>query len=652
MPDTQWVVLELGPKAEGEDPDLVKAAIRHSIKGAEVFIPASVTKMGDERVIQYLVEGYAFVRRDHPDSSYLRLEGTRYVQGVLRQTSGTSARTSRVLAVVGDDEINKLRGQIREEVDQGIAVGDLVLITSGAYRQITARVETEIPEHDAVQVFVKLRSKEAIVTLPRACLRLVQKAQRSPFLDRLQALGGWLEGAQHLLGWPGDVPTRFLVPYQTFVQLSDWLIRGRQAKSFVAAVEGGLSLDVATLRQQSATHQQLSKWVGTGPPLLQGLRSFDIPLPMLRPILERSLEWDRLSRLVARGNEGKMLYRAVTSAYSDLPFPALDARYLDWLWFHDVFERIDAVRLDVEGIEAVLRSGGKGMIQNLIIDGTQLAIRCALAPGLGELKDSKGRPTGAILGFCQSLVSLRKKHPGAAVYVTWDGSSQRRRAKFAGYKQSRSTRSPMATFEIQALRGILPKLGVFQAFNPEEEADDVIATLVRKRLRGKINAFLSTDRDLLQLVTLTDHQLVPAVGAGKEKLYTVEAVVQEYGVDPGNVVQVRAITGDSSDEIPGAAGIGLKTAGKLVKMYGSVERLFASNFAGLTPKQYDNLRSAEQQIKLNLELLTLQDDLPLTLVGPDPDQIAASERLREMDLKPEAILAAFFPHASGTSAHP
>src|SRR4051812_13044555 len=102
MPNTQWVVLELGSKADGEEPDLVKAAIRHTIKGAEVFIPASVTKMGDERVIQYLVEGYAFVRRDHPDAAYLRLEGSRYVQGVLRQTSGPNARSSRVLAVVGD----------------------------------------------------------------------------------------------------------------------------------------------------------------------------------------------------------------------------------------------------------------------------------------------------------------------------------------------------------------------------------------------------------------------------------------------------------------------------------------------------------------------------------------------------------------------
>lgn len=651
MPDTQWVVLELGPKAEGEDPDLVKAAIRHTIKGAEVFIPASVTKMGEERVIQYLVEGYAFVRRDHPDSAYLRLEGSRYVQGVLRQTSGPSSRASKILAVVGNDEINRLRGQIREEVDQGIGVGDLVLITSGAYRQITARVETEIPEHDAVQVFVKLRSKEAIVTLPRGCLRLVQKAQKSPFLERLQLVGGWLEGAQRLLQWPSDMPTRFLVPYRTFVQLSDWLARGRRGRGFIVAMEGDLSLDFTTLGQRSSTHQQLSRWVETGPPLLRGLRSFDIPLPTLYPVLNRLLEWDRLSHLVARGNEGKVLYRAVTSAYSDLPLPTLDTRYLDWLWFHDVFERLDAVRMDVEGIETVLRAGGKGMIQNLIIDGTQLAIRCATAPGLGELKDSKGRPTGAILGFCQSLVSLRKKHPRAAVYVTWDGSSQRRRAMFAGYKQSRSTRPPMASFEIQALRGILPKLGVYQAFNPSEEADDVIATLVRKRLRGKLNGFVSTDRDLLQLVTLTDHQLVPAVGAGKEKLYTVEAVVQEYGVEPDRVIQVRAITGDSSDEIPGAAGIGLKTAGKLVKVYGSVERLFASNFAGLTPKQYDNLRSAEQQIKLNLDLLRLQDDLALTLVGPDPDQIAASERLREVDLKPEAILASFFP-SSGTSAHP
>jgi 5'-3' exonuclease/transcription antitermination factor NusG len=649
MADTdQWVVLELGPKADGEDPDLVRASIRHSIRDAEVFIPASVTKMGEDRVIQYLVEGYAFIKRTHPDATYMRLENTKYVQSVLRHPiSQNGGKPIKHLATVAESQIETFRSQIRVEVDQGIAVGDLVMITSGPYRQITARVEEEIPERDAVQVYIRLRSKEAIITLPRACLRLVQKAQRSPLRERVDAVRGWLQGAHAAMSWPKDAFTHVLLPYETFMRLSDWLIRGQQRVRFITSFN--TELDLGPVQQRYKKYHQLATWVGQGKLLYGGILGMTAPLPPLEPLLERVREWNRVSTWL---QQGKKLYGVLNSAYNPPPSPTLDARYLDWLWFNDVYDRLDAVHSSLDGIELSLRVGGKaGMVQNLIIDGTQLALRCAMAPGLGELKDSKERPTGAILGFCQSLGSLKKRYPKADFYVTWDGSNQRRRKMFAGYKKSRGERSPMATFEIQFLKGLLSKLGVHQAYNPEEEADDVIATLVRKKLKGQLNAILSTDRDLLQLVTSTDQQLVPAVGAGKEKLYTVEAVTQEYGVGPDQITQVRALMGDSSDEIPGADGFGLKTSSKLVKVYGSVHQLFTSNFAGLTQKQYGSLRAAEDQIKLNLDLLRLQDDLVLTLVGPDPDQIAASERLREVELKPDHILAAFFGKAPGVSAH-
>ena len=645
MSEAQWVVLELGPKAEGEDPDEVRKSIRHSIRDAEVFIPASVTKMGDERVIQYLVDGYAFIKRTHPDNVYMRLENTKYVQTVLRHPiSLNGGRPIKQIAVVSDAEIEKFRGQIRQEVDQGIAVGDLVLITSGPYRQITAKVENEIIEQDAVQVFIQLRSKEAIITLPRACLRLVKKAVKSPLRERLEAVRGWFLGAYALMGWPKTV-SHVLLPYETYLRLGDWLLRGRQQTKFITTISNPLQLDYGPVQQSYKRYAEIADWRTRG----RLVQLFVREPPAIADVNAQHAEVERLSRWVY----GKTLHQSLKTIYSTPPSPTLDARYLDWAWFQTVVERLDALHSSVDSIERAIRSGGKvGMLQNIIVDGTQLAIRCALSPGLSELKDAKGRSTGGIIGFCQSIASLKKRYPSATFYVTWDGSSQRRKAMFAGYKASRSDRSPMATFEVQYLKSILPKLGVSQAFNPEEEADDVIATLVRRRLRGQHNAFLTTDRDLLQLVSETDFQLVPAVGSGKEKLYTVESVTTEYGVEPDRILHVRALVGDTSDEIPGADGFGLKTASKLVKLYGTLDRLFSSNFAGLTPKQFNNLRAAERQVKLNLELMKLQDDLTLTFVGPDPDQIAASERLREVDVKADALLAAFFPNASGQqSAH-
>lgn len=640
-----WVVLELGPKAEGEDPDDIRASIRHSIRDAEIFIPASVTKMGEERVIQYLVDGYAFIKRTHSDATYMRLENTKYVQTVLRQpVMMNGGRAIKQIAVVSDTQIEKLRQQIRAEVDQGISVGDMVMITSGPYRQIQARVMTEILELDQVQVYIELRSKQAIITLPRACLRLVQKAVKSPLRERSDAVRAWLRAAQAVTGWPKDAVSHVLLPYETYMKLGDWLLRGRQRIQCITAIEKPAPLDFAPVQQRYKRHVHLVDLATRGKLLFSVIRD----PPDAAALVGKYRRWE----LSSRAAHAKKLYETLTAIYTPLPSPSDDARCIRWAYLQTVVERLEALHLAVEQIEQAIRSGGKvGMLQNLIVDGTQLALRCATAPGLAELKDSRGRPTGAILGFCQSLSSLKKRYPKTSFYVTWDGSSQRRKKAFAGYKASRSGRNPMATFEIQFLRVLLPKLGVTQAFNPEEEADDVIATLVRRRLKGQQNAFHSTDRDLLQLVTENDHQLVPSVGSGKEKLYTAEAVTEEYGVGPDRILHVRALVGDTSDDIPGADGFGLKTASKLVKLYGTVDRIFSSNLAGLSSKQYGALRSAESQIKLNLELLKLQDDLALTIVGPDPDQIAASERLREVDVKPDPLLAAFFPNnASGLSA--
>lgn len=633
----QWVVLELGPKADGADPDEIRASIRHSIRDAEVFIPASVTQIGEDRVVQYLMEGYAFVRRDHADSIYLRLENSKFVQAVLRKPVHVNGgRPIRQIAFVTSDQIDKFRGQIREEVDQGIGVGDLVLITSGPYRKIQARVEEEIPEQDAVQVHIKLRSKEAIITLPRACLRLVEKAPRSPFADRANTLRDWLRGVRTLLGWPKDEILRVLLPYETFVKLNTWIRNGKDCIDFLHAFE--VVLDPEPLTVKLRAFDRLSSWVARGRPLSHLLRPLDIA-----PLKAKAEEVRRLHTWAA---SGKKLLPFVYSSYNPPPLSPLESKYLEWEWFQDMVSRLEAIGSEVESIERSLKAGGDMTVQNIVIDGTQLAIRCLMAPGLNTLKDRKERPTGAILGFLQSLGGFRKRWPEATFHVTWDCSSQRRRKQFSEYKATRAERTPIA-FETEWLREVLPMLGVHQAWHPDEEADDVMATLVHGSLKGQVNLIVTTDRDLLQLVSSTDRQFVPAVGAGKERVYDIDAVSQEYGVPPSEIVFVRALSGDTSDNIPGALGFGLKTASKLVKLYGSVDRIFASNLAGLTKAQYSNLQSAEKQVRLNVDLMQLHDDLHLTLIGPDPNQIAARERLHDVDIKPDGILANFFADTPG-----
>ena len=245
------------------------------------------------------------------------------------------------------------------------------------------------------------------------------------------------------------------------------------------------------------------------------------------------------------------------------------------------------------------------------------------------------------MAFLRSLGSYRKRFPKAVIYVCWDGSSERRKRIYPDYKGNRASRSGAPSFGWGWLREFLPFLGVVQAFNQNEEADDVMASLVRGPLAGSLNILITTDRDLLQVVTEFTHQLTPAVGAGKEKLYDPALVEAEYGVPPTSLVHVRALSGDSSDNIDGVPNFGLKTASKVVKLYGTVHALLRSNLAGLGKAQVGNLRACEAQVLRNLELLALQD-VPYTQIESNPNQIEVEARLKELDIKSEPTLAAFF----------
>lgn len=588
---TQWVVLELTSKAEGEDPDVVRASIRHHIRDAEVFVPASVVQRGDVREYHYLVDGYAFVLHKHPDPIYNRLEDTKYVLGPLYRHTGS--RREKRLATVSSTEIDKFRSQIKVEVDQGIEVGDTVAITSGPYKNISAQVREEIPEHDSVVVHIQLRSTDRLVTLPRAFLRLETKSPTVIYRDRFENLTQWIRAAQSIVSWRPPNIDKMLNKFNEFYRWDRWLSKSLEGYRFLRACRTELSFQPAldTLARLElllrATH------------LRDRLLLFLTPLPDLSAVTSRQLE----------------------------------LAYLD-----DVFGRVMQIYSELRQMDQ-----RKDVPVNLVIDGTQLFIRCAEAPGLGALVDSKGRSTGPIVGFLRSLGSYRKRFPGAVIYVCWDGSSQRRKMRFPEYKANRVSRSGAPSFGIEFLRDALPLLGVQQAWHPEEEADDVIATLVRGPLKDQPNVIVTTDRDMLQLVSETTHQLCPAVGAGKEKLYDPALVETDYGVPPKQLVHVRALSGDSSDNIPGVPNFGLKTAAKVVKLYGTVGAVLGSNLAGLGKAQVENLRRSASQVQLNVELLALCD-VAFRHIESNPNQTEVEVRLRDLEIKPDQILTAFFPH--------
>jgi DNA polymerase-1 len=198
--------------------------------------------------------------------------------------------------------------------------------------------------------------------------------------------------------------------------------------------------------------------------------------------------------------------------------------------------------------------------------------------------------------------------------------------------------------QLAFLREVLPRLGVWQGVSPDEEADDVIASLVRGSLRGQNNLIYSTDRDLLQLVSGTTQMLVPGVGGRKDAMYDQAAVERTFGVPPESIVQLRAFFGDTSDNIPGVPRVPKKVLRALVTAHKTVSGVYGSGLAGLTKSQYEKLRASEPQVTINVELMTLVN-VPVSITDPNVDADVAARRLQELDIKSSPLLEPFFGRA-------
>jgi 5'-3' exonuclease len=293
-----------------------------------------------------------------------------------------------------------------------------------------------------------------------------------------------------------------------------------------------------------------------------------------------------------------------------------------------------------------------GSADRIFVDGHNLALRCANVRALGRLQDKRGRSTGVLHGFLRTIQSFQKAAPWATVTVAWDGSSKRRKALFDGYKANRPAPNHPGqdSHDIAWLKQTLPLMSVKQAWNDQEECDDVIATMVHNRPANRWrDVIVSTDRDFLQLVDASANAFAPAPTSisGKGKLYDYAKVVQDYGVSPSNMVLLRAMAGDVSDDIPGAEGVGPKIAARAIQLVAekfapdesgpiTVNRLYADLHNGklkLTKLQATRLRDAEYVVRRNVELMTLLSNIDLHTIDPAPNEEALISKLREHDLE-------------------
>ncbi|MBN2740882.1 MAG: DNA polymerase I [Rhodobacteraceae bacterium] len=260
---------------------------------------------------------------------------------------------------------------------------------------------------------------------------------------------------------------------------------------------------------------------------------------------------------------------------------------------------------------------GKGCHLHLI-DGSAFIFRAyhALPP---LTRKSDGLPIGAVAGFCNMLWKYIEDAKGAdapthAAVIFDKGSHTFRNDLYDKYKANRDEMP-------QDLRPQMPLTReATKAFNIacEElegyEADDIIATLARQaREAGGRVTIISSDKDLMQLVGGG----VEMFDAMKNRAIGVEEVEAKFGVGPDRVVDVQALAGDSVDNIPGAPGIGVKTAALLINEYGDLETLLERAGEIKQPKRRESLVENADQIRLSKQLVTLDPQTPITFTLDD-----------------------------------
>jgi DNA polymerase-1 len=252
----------------------------------------------------------------------------------------------------------------------------------------------------------------------------------------------------------------------------------------------------------------------------------------------------------------------------------------------------------------------------LLLDCYSLAFRAFYALP-EDLQTTDGTHTNAVYGFTSMLIKLlQEQKPDHIACCTDMGAPLERSAEYEGYKSNRTSAPDTFKSQIPLIQEVLKVLHIPLYGIPGHEADDIIAYLARSAESEGVDVKIVTgDRDFFQVVNKNIHVLYNRRGITDIVEMDPKAVEEKYGVPPTKYVDLKALEGDNSDNLPGVPGVGTKTAAKLVQKYGSAEEAVA-HASEQTPKLAQNLAAHAEQVTINKKLSTLQP-VPLEDVGLD-----------------------------------
>ncbi len=259
-----------------------------------------------------------------------------------------------------------------------------------------------------------------------------------------------------------------------------------------------------------------------------------------------------------------------------------------------------------------MSKNAKSPIRLYLVDGSAYIFRAyhALPP---LTRKSDGMPIGAVAGFSNMLYKLltdmADEHDPTHFAVIFDYSAKTFRNEiYSEYKANRPEPPEDLRPQFAIVREATRAFNVPCIEMEGYEADDIIATYAHDvEAHGGETVIISSDKDLMQLVSDKTSMLDPM----KSKIIGPDQVVEKFGLGPEHVVDIQALAGDSSDNVPGVPGIGIKTAAQLIAEYGDLETLLARAEEIKQKKRRENLIEFADQARVSKELVTLKTDVPL-----------------------------------------
>ena len=261
-----------------------------------------------------------------------------------------------------------------------------------------------------------------------------------------------------------------------------------------------------------------------------------------------------------------------------------------------------------------------------LIDGHALIFKMYYAFLGRPMINAKGVDTSILFGFTKYLLELIRREQPTHIAVGFDPPGGTfRNELYPEYKANRGETPQLVIDALEPLTQIVQALNIPVLMIPGFEADDVLGSMAKRSAREGFDVYMVTpDKDYGQLLEPTIFQVKPGKKGGDDELFDIPRLREKYGITrPDQIIDLLAICGDASDNVPGVKGVGEVGASKLLQKYDTLEGIY-EHLDELTPRQQELFRAAEDHIALSKTLVTIKTDIPIDTTADDMRLVAPS----------------------------